>query len=159
MTDSIFCYCGSDLTYIKCCQQYVENIHHPKTAEQLMRSRFTAFKLAKHQYLIDTFQTDKNLEAGDFNSDQRIWLGLSIISKQKGQHGDSQGVVEFVAFFRDQSMNIHQSFEQLHEISNFIKVKGRWLYENGKILPDIKLSRNERCFCQSGLKFKKCHGV
>ncbi len=124
-----------------------------------MRSRFTAFKLRRHDYLIKTVQVKENkvlLTEEDF--DTRInWLGLKIITSKKGLQNDEKGTVEFVAFFQE-SEEEPKVFHQLHEDSSFKKIDGDWIYIDGKPLKDIKIERNDKCFCGSDKKFKKCHG-
>ena len=155
------CHCGSLMNYNKCCERFINQTEYPLTAEQLMRSRFTAFKLRKHNYLIKTFQV-KKLEAplcpSDFDSDLN-WLGLRIISTNQGNRSDQRGFVEFVAFYQEKSRDNNTEVMQLHEKSFFEKFAGHWLYVSGIPLPDIKLVRNDKCFCNSGKKYKKCHGV
>jgi SEC-C motif-containing protein len=124
------------------------------SAEQLMRSRYSAFVMANVAYLIATLQVDQR----QYNDkdilrqtiEQQQWLGLAII------HHKSTGInatVEFVAFYQ------HQPTRQLHERSHFIKENGHWFYVDGEILPAVKLNRNDPCFCGSGKKIKKCHAT
>jgi SEC-C motif-containing protein len=63
-------------------------------------------------------------------ADQK-WLGLKIIAVQAGQVGDDQGTVEFVARFK-----IAGRAQRLHEISQFEKWAGRWVYLRGELLQD-----------------------
>lgn len=124
-----------------------------------MRSRFCAFKTQKYRYLIDTFLSKagkETLTIDDFDYSIN-WLGLRIVAKERGESTDDIGYVEFVAFFEPSNNQLY-TFEQLHERSYFEKHNGRWYYVSGQHLPDIKLGRNETCFCGSGKKFKKCHG-
>jgi len=116
-----------------------------------MCSRYSAFYLGNTSYLIATLHPDKRQ-----SNDERVlketieqtqWLGLKIIKHQS--HGET-ATVEFVAFYQDNDIG------QLHECSNFIKQSGVWFYIDGDILPSIKISRNETCFCGSGKKSKKC---
>ena len=123
-----------------------------------MRSRFTAFKLRRHDYLINTVQARKVLLTEE-SFDTRInWLGLKIITSKKGLQNDEEGTVEFVAFFQEAEEENSKRFHQLHEESSFKKIDGHWIYIDGKPLKDIKLDRNDKCFCNSDKKFKKCHG-
>lgn len=48
------CYCGNNTTYQNCCEVYHKNGGKTKTAEQLMRSRYSAFVLANGDYLMQT---------------------------------------------------------------------------------------------------------
>ena len=125
-----------------------------------MRSRFTAFKLRRHDYLIKTVHVKENkalLTEEDF--DTRInWLGLKVISTKKGLQNEDKATVEFVAFFQEAQEENPKRFHQLHEESSFKKIDGDWIYIDGKQLKDIKIERNDQCFCGSVKKFKKCHG-
>lgn len=141
------------MLYKKCCQPLHRGSLIANNAEQLMRSRYSAFCLSDIDYLQATLhpsyrKIDDKAEL-EITVKKTHWLGLKVISHQPSLE---EATVEFVAFFKG------QPFEQLHEFSRFKKVDGQWLYTDGDELPAIKLSRNERCFCNSTKKFKKCHG-
>ncbi|MDH5358042.1 MAG: YchJ family protein [Gammaproteobacteria bacterium] len=146
------CPCISGKTYKGCCQPLHNGEMHASTAEQLMYSRYSAFCLGKVAYLIATLHPDKRQQDDEQTLAQTIeqtkWIGLKIIQYQSEGH---TATVEFVAFYQD------DPFNQLHERSNFIKENNCWFYVDGEFLPDIKLTRNELCFCGSGKKLKKCH--
>ncbi len=149
-----YCPCTSNRSYKSCCQPLHDGDLQASSAEQLMCSRYSAFCLGNINYLIATLHPDKRKvddeQALDKTIKQTKWLGLRVIKhKQSGQ----TATVEFVAFFKNEPIG------QLHERSNFIKEGARWFYVDGEFLAPIKLARNELCFCGSGKKFKKCHGV
>ena len=48
------CPCQSQQPYENCCQPYHEQSKQPKTAEQLMRSRYAAYVLQQIDYIIKT---------------------------------------------------------------------------------------------------------
>lgn len=141
------------MCYINCCQPLHNNVLTASNAEQLMRSRYTAFCFGNVDYLITTLHAsyrEANERAELQNTIQQIdWLGLTIIEHSSGVE---DATVEFVAFFTS------KPFEQLHELSRFKKEAGQWFYTNGDRLPPVKLSRNDRCFCNSSKKYKNCHG-
>lgn len=147
------CPCCSSMLYKSCCQPFHRGSLTASNAEQLMRSRYSAFCLGDIDYLQVTLHPNhrrKDDKVELENTVQRTnWLGLKIIAHKPGLE---EATVEFVAFFNG------QPFEQLHEFSRFKKVAGQWLYTDGDVLPAIKLSRNDSCFCNSKKKFKKCHG-
>jgi SEC-C motif-containing protein len=148
------CPCLSGKQYKECCQPKHDGSQPAETAEQLMRSRYSAFVLGLVDYLINTV-TPSQRTANDHAAISETgantnWLGLKIIDHN--QHQD-QAEVEFVAFYQDDD-----SFAQLHERSQFVQLDGSWFYQTGDFLPAIKLNRNEPCFCGSGKKFKRCHG-
>ena len=145
------CHCGSKNTFDTCCKVYISLQKQPETSEQLMRSRFTAFKLRAHQYLINTQHSKHKLTINDF--DITIdWLGLSVIPPKK----QDDAYVEFIAFYKSTN---NQKIQQLHERSYFEKTNNQWLYISGKPLTNIKLNRNQPCFCGSSKKVKNCHPI
>ncbi|MDJ0568913.1 MAG: SEC-C metal-binding domain-containing protein [Pleurocapsa sp. MO_192.B19] len=40
-----------------------------------------------------------------------------------------------------------------------MKDNGQWFYVEGDILPGTVPKRHQPCWCGSGEKYKKCHGV
>lgn len=50
MKKTDLCPCGSNQYYSDCCQRFWATQQTAQTAEQLMRSRYTAFVLEKAQY-------------------------------------------------------------------------------------------------------------
>ncbi|BFM06455.1 YchJ family protein [Halioxenophilus aromaticivorans] len=155
------CPCGTDKTYAQCCQLYHASSTDatPDSAEQLMRSRFCAFAKAQWHYLYRTGPTDEPAETtqhalADWSSD-KTWLSLRILNRQAGGPEDKEGMVEFVAFYRD-----HKGLQQHHERSDFTRnQKGQWQFVDGVDLPAIPLGRNEPCPCGSAKKYKRCCSV
>ncbi|MBE0439473.1 MAG: YchJ family protein [Gammaproteobacteria bacterium] len=148
------CPCSSGSSYSSCCQPLHDGIVTAASAEQLMRSRYSAFCLKKAPYLIATLHPDYR-SADDEQSlaelfEQTQWLGLKVISHKSK---NNTATVEFSAFYQDANQ-----VAQLHERSRFVKIDNCWFYQDGDILPPITLARNDSCFCGSGNKYKKCHG-
>jgi len=100
----------------------------PESAEQLMRSRFSAFVVRDERYLLDTWHPKKRPSRVRLNEEQR-WLGLSIREVSDGAPDDDAGTVEFVARFK-----IAGKGHRLHEVSRFEKIDQRWYYLDGKHL-------------------------
>jgi SEC-C motif-containing protein len=157
------CPCGSGTGYAECCEPYITGAKIPLTAEALMRSRYSAYEVHAIDYIVETCDQD----AGDVIdikrtrdwSEKSRWLGLKILSADKGGPADTEGTVEFEASYeRDGLRDIH------HEKAQFKKRDGRWFYENGDIVPKTvtrtgpKVGRNDPCPCGSGKKYKHCHG-
>tara|TARA_R110002049_G_scaffold222440_1_gene394081 strand:+ start:2174 stop:2641 length:468 start_codon:yes stop_codon:yes gene_type:complete len=146
------CPCNNTKSYQACCQALHTGDLTANSAEQLMRSRYSAFVIGNIAYLISTLQADKRQADDETILSQTIedtqWLGLRII---KHKSAGNNATVEFVAFYKDEPIG------QLHELSHFIKQDKQWFYVDGEMLAPIKLSRNEVCFCGSGKKMKKCH--
>ena len=132
-----------------------------------MRSRFSAFYLAAEgqtalcEYLVNSWHhsqyADKKQALHDLlkSCQQQQWHSLKIVNTEAGGKMDTTGTVQFVAFFTSSD---NETVQQLHEKSHFIKENGLWFYRNGSFQADIKLQRNDTCWCGSGKKFKKCHG-
>lgn len=153
MTDKMTaCPCQSGLVYQTCCGPLHRHSSQAETAEQLMRSRFSAFCLGEVDYLLDTLHPSQH-QPNEREALQKViaetaWLGLRIVKHKSS--GDS-AEVEFVAFYQDQPLG------QLHERSRFHREDGQWFYVDGEFLPAIKLGRNEPCICGSGKMVKHCH--
>jgi len=147
------CFCGSNEHFSNCCQPYLNQEKIPTNAEELMRSRYSAFNVGDVDYLINTLLPEKRQEDDKLQIQNTVdnteWLGLKIITGPKRQEDE----VEFVAFFQEEENIIGQ----LHECSNFAQQDNKWFYIDGVHLPEIKLKRNDLCFCGSGKKYKKCH--
>ncbi|WP_444996332.1 YchJ family protein [Aliikangiella sp. IMCC44359] len=152
MNDSL-CYCTSGKIFSKCCEPFINKRDVATTAEQLMRSRYSAYCHNNAAYLVNTHWPISPNSKPDIQRtiDTTQWIGLKIINTKLGREYEQTGEVEFVAFYQDNGI------QQLHENSQFIRHSKQWYYLNGKQLPPIKLNRNENCFCGSGKKFKKCH--
>ena len=153
MPDSGLCPCCSGMPYKGCCQPLHNGALTANSAEQLMRSRYSAFCVGDINYLLSTLHPDYHCE-GDKAALRRTiqetqWQGLKIV-----QHTSriDTATVEFIAFYGSEPI------EQLHELSRFVKQNGQWLYTDGDYLDPVKLNRNDICFCGSTKKYKKCHG-
>ena len=122
------CHCGSARDYDACCGVLISGAASAETAEQLMRSRYSAFVVGQQQYLLDTWHPKTRPSRVRLDDDQR-WLGLKIRSVNAGGAADDAGTVEFVARFK-----VGGRGHRLHEISRFEKIDGRWYYLDGEHL-------------------------
>jgi SEC-C motif-containing protein len=118
------CPCGG-ADYAGCCGRFHRGAL-PQTAEQLMRSRYSAYALGLMDYVRDTWHprtrsTDLQNEAGI------KWLGLEV---RRHVDGQDEATVEFIARYK-QNGRAHR----LHEVSRFVREQGRWFYLNGSF-PD-----------------------
>ncbi len=151
------CPCGSKKQYQYCCGKYLSGKATAETAEKLMRSRYAAFCKGDVDYLLATLHPDKRNESDRAELIKTInntqWLSLTVINTNKGKKNDAIAYVEFEAVYQVTEPR------QLHERSRFIKTDGKWFYLEGDILPGTIPKRNEPCWCGSGDKYKKCHGV
>ena len=154
------CACGSGLAHGGCCGPLLAGWALARTAEALMRSRYTAFVERNQAYLAQTWHpstrpSDLELEA------QPNWCGLRIVATEQGGEDDGEGLVEFVAT----ALTGTEVF-CLRERSRFVREDGRWLYLAGQIRKPNqvqvaytgKVGRNGPCPCGSGRKIKKCCG-
>lgn len=147
------CPCLSGKTYQNCCGLLHQGEQTAHSAEQLMRSRYSAFVMQNTRYLLATLHASQQ-QADDADSLQQTiettqWLGLTIVDHT--ENGD-EAEVEFIAYYVDKPIG------QLHERSRFSRQQGQWFYVDGEFLASIKLSRNDSCVCGSGKKLKRCHG-
>ena len=143
------CYCGSEHSFQKCCEKFIENSQLPDTPEQLMRSRYTAYRLKDEDYLLKTWHESTRPETLDLKEDSTQWLKLKIISAR-----DSS--VHFVAYFMQDSLNKEKIYA-LTEESHFSKERN-WFYLDGADVKTVQLTKNMVCPCQSGKKYKRCCG-
>jgi len=143
------CICGNEISYDMCCGAIISHKREAKTAEELMRSRYSAYVNANGKYLVESAvaqnQYVEDIELIEDFSAGVDWIKLDILQV----NNDS---VEFKAYYRDKD-----KIQLLHEKSNFILVDGVWKYKDG-ILYNSKIERNEICPCGSGKKYKKCCG-
>lgn len=56
------CYCGSAQNFAFCCLPFIEGKQKPTTAEQLMRSRYSAYCVAHVDYIQHSYHPDKQAE-------------------------------------------------------------------------------------------------
>jgi len=151
------CPCGSQMSYLVCCGKFIEHGNIPLTAEALMRSRYTAYTLARVDYIVNTMQGEPLIGFNRHEAEQFAktahWQGLTVLQVQRGGVDDDLGHVEFIARYE-----LLGKREVIHELSEFHKIAGRWYYLSGKP-GKIRVERNDPCLCQSGKKYKKCCGL
>ncbi|MEQ1531222.1 MAG: YchJ family protein [Methylococcales bacterium] len=148
------CPCGSTKLYPACCGPYHAGEQQAPTAQALMRSRYSAFVLKKTAYLQQTWAASMRPAYLDISDDASEWQGLDIVALKAGQAVDSEGWVEFKAFY---ALNAQPWV--LHERSRFIKEQGRWYYVDGEIKAHVAIkaaAKNAPCPCGSGKKYKRC---
>ena len=119
------CACGGAAGFDACCGPLLAGDRQADTAEQLMRSRYTAFVRRDADYLRATWHPETRPSRVRCNPAQR-WLGLSIKDREAGGVDDDEGVVEFVARFK-----VLGRGHRLHERSRFRREDGRWFYLDG----------------------------
>ncbi len=124
------CPCGKGL-YETCCGRFHEGVEFAGNAEDLMRSRYSAFVLKNEAYLLSTWHLSTRPQEPLFNEDPTQWMGLTV--KQFNEAIDRlSATVEFVAIYK-----INGKAHRLHEISDFVYEDKQWLYVDGQF-PKIK---------------------
>jgi SEC-C motif-containing protein len=127
------CYCCSGRESTECCKPFISGISKPSTAEELMRSRYSAYATIAIEHISRSthHSTRRFHDAESIENWARsnIWQKLEIISTNEGGAKDKKGIVEFKAYFLDAEgqSQIH------HERSNFVKELGKWFFVDGKI--------------------------
>ncbi|MCR8670970.1 YchJ family protein [Agrococcus sp. HG114] len=90
------CPCGTGLVYGECCGPIHRGDREAATAEQLMRSRFTAFALGDADWLLASWHPSTRPRSLELDPGIR-WLRLDILSTAGGGPFDSEGTVVFEA--------------------------------------------------------------
>lgn len=125
------CPCKSWKEYASCCMPFHYGRAKPETAEQLMRSRYSAYFFRLVDYLVETTHPDKRTPGLKKELESTIdapkWSGLTILGVAKGTREDKVGKVEFIAEYY-----VDGSLYELHERSRFKRYKGVWKYLDGR---------------------------
>jgi len=128
-SDQENCPCLSGEQYGQCCGRFHRGAAEAATAEQLMRSRYSAFALLDADYLLRTWHP--RTAPGELELDPGMqWRRLDILSTSRGGPLDTEGMVEFKAYYRHGSER-----GVLHEASRFLRENRRWLYLDGDVQP------------------------
>ena len=123
--------CGSGQAYAVCCGAFIDNGALPATAERLMRSRYSAYVLAREDYLLRTWHgSTRPAQLGLQDAGPVKWLSLKILRCEAGGVDDREGIVEFMARYQ-----VNGRAERLHEVSRFVRDASQWLYVDGRIAP------------------------
>jgi SEC-C motif-containing protein len=121
------CYCGNSKPYTDCCEIGHKNLTEIKTAEQLMRSRYSAFVLANGDYLMATHHNSTRLikekKAIVKWTKSVQWIRLEVLETSKGSENDIKGIVTFNAYFFENG-----KVDLINEKSAFVKENNQWFY-------------------------------
>ncbi|OBH42100.1 zinc chelation protein SecC [Mycobacterium mantenii] len=116
------CPCGSDKSYRACCGPFHDGDLQAASAEELMRSRYSAFAYGDADYLFRTWHP--RTRPAEVAADPAItWIALNVIDTVAGGPDDQWGEVEFTAQFESEGRA-----GRLHERSRFERRAGRWFY-------------------------------
>ena len=128
------CPCGGSsegASYGRCCRPLHRQEQAAATAEQLMRSRYSAFVLAQIDHLLRTQPSEQSVQARrrslEASCRKLRWRGLEIVATEAGGPDDLEGTVTFIAHY---SAGAERG--TLRECSRFAREGGRpdgaWLY-------------------------------
>jgi SEC-C motif-containing protein len=115
------CPCGRGRSFGDCCGRIHRGDAPALTAEDLMRSRFSAFAVGDAAYLLHSWHPDTRPGYVRFVPDRR-WTRLDVIDSRGGPL-DSEGIVEFDAHHEQGGI-----MDVMHERSRFSRHDGRWVY-------------------------------
>lgn len=173
------CYCGQPKLYQDCCQPCHTGYGPANSAEQLMRSRFSAYVLQLVPYIAETYypavqSADAIAEIAAFAGNAHF-LALQVVAS-----GDTPGVDpgQFpalpsalgLAAAADLPVTINLSAAQLalsyvhfkvwffiadklhvlEEHSRFIRLDGQWRYIDGVLLPHPVMKTGRNDLCPCG---------
>ena len=126
------CPCGLSDDLDACCGRFIAGGEAPETAEQLMRSRYTAYVRGAVDYIIATTaaQARGEIDRAGLTQYCRTLRGVSlrIVDRVAGGPLDERGVVAFVATLRSEGRSLVQ-----RERSRFAREEGRWVYVDGEV--------------------------
>ncbi|MFE4195786.1 YchJ family protein [Paenarthrobacter sp. NPDC056912] len=121
------CPCLSGEQYSDCCGRFHRGDADAPTAEQLMRSRYSAFVVLEPEYLLRTWHPSTRPASMDLDPDMQ-WRRLDILSTSNGGPLDLDGTVEFAAYYRSDGERGVQ-----RELSRFVREAKRWFYVDGDV--------------------------
>ncbi len=129
MSTTKACPCGSGKGYDACCRPFHGGTAAPATAEELMRSRYSAFVVGDSDcvgYLLATWHPATRPASLELDDALR-WTGLEVLATDAGGPTDRRGMVEFRAgYLRDGVVG------DLHETSRFRRDNEGWQYVRGR---------------------------
>ncbi|MGP9556935.1 YchJ family protein [Psychrobacter sp. AOP7-A1-24] len=165
------------LSYQDCCQPYHDAFYNgnvdkangikAETAEQLMRTRYSAFVLVKPEYIVKTTlpaqQALLDIAAIKSWAKETHWAGLEIV-RHTPKLGKRHAQVEFKAYFntKDNTVSLEEKVQAHHELSAFVKITNktnndaRWYFLDPTVA--MTVTQKQPCICGSGEKFKRCCG-
>ncbi len=124
------CYCGNQKKFSDCCEIYISGKQVPDKAEDLMRSRYSAFCVVDMNYLQAT--TDLQVRYDFDHKANEAWARSAQFNKLeilKAEESGAKSIVEFKAYFKSEDKDhVH------HEISTFRKTSGTWYYRSGRVI-------------------------
>ena len=158
------CHCGKGESFKTCCGPFLAREKKASSADELMRTRYSAFVEGDIDYIMDTHDPDTvgqidrdSTEAWAKESD---WISMEILDTERGEGEDNFGRVDFCATYKLKGSKVEH-----RESATFRQHNGVWMFTDGEQIsgPPVKregpkVGRNDPCSCGSGKKFKKCCG-
>ena len=119
------CPCTPNKLYKNCCEIAHKNIKQVTSAEQLMRSRYSAFVLANINYLHKSHHSSTRLSKKEYKElkqwTQSVkWIKLEILFATEAN-------VHFKAYFKE-----NETINTIEEKSTFCKENNHWVYLDAK---------------------------
>lgn len=160
------CPCGLDAPYDTCCAPFHRGDADAPTAERLMRARYSAYVKGEVDFILASIHADQREEHDADTvkqwSAESEWLGLEIVGTRDGGEDDEEGLVEFIAQYRNEK---GEKVDH-HELAKFGREEGKWVFLDGNpvapktyVRAEPRIGRNDPCPCGSGKKYKKCCAV
>ena len=118
------CDCGSGASYIACCGRLHAG-SPAKSAEELMRSRYSAFLRGDTAYLLKSWAAESRPMSLSLDPAQE-WTGLRI--ERHEVTGLDTAIVQFTATWQQRNKN-----GQLAETSRFRREGEGWVYIDGAL--------------------------
>jgi SEC-C motif-containing protein len=127
------CPCGTHLPYVHCCGALHAGVRNADTAEELMRSRYSAYVLKLPDYIVATThpssRTPNMMAQVEAWMQETTWHHLDVLNRVQGSSADPTGEVEFRADF---TVGVEAGCH--HERSRFERSDNQWFYVDGIIL-------------------------
>ncbi len=145
------CPCCSGYSFADCCKPMLSDYSPADTPEKLMRSRYTAFVMHDHEYLLRTWLKNNRPRfiKVEINT---TWLNLEITKAALPSPEESIAHVSFIASFLQAGV-----FHKMKETSSFVLIDDQWYYRDGDTkVHTLKVKMNSKCPCGSDKKFKRC---
>ena len=118
------CDCGSGKSYVACCGR-LHSGSPAKSAEELMRSRYSAFVRGDTAYLLKSWAAESRPMTVSLNPNQE-WVGLKI--ERHEMTGPDTAIIQFIANWQK-----GDDKGQLAETSRFRREGRGWVYIDGAL--------------------------
>jgi len=119
------CPCCSGRTYAECCRPLHRGESRAISAEQVMRSRFSAFALGDAEYLLRSWHS--TTRPARLRLDPAVhWTRLEVHRSTGGGAFHTEGTVEFTAYAQRRRGGGEEA--AVRENSSFAREDGAWVY-------------------------------